>query len=479
MIIAGEQTQTHIASLKRIFVRGPRWPAVLFVSAYVMTAFAYSVVTGPFRAPDEFNHFFRSFAVAQGHWVAIPGEGESLGDLLPESLWDVVLLAGGDPNPTNNRIDRPGLLEAYRRPLRPERVSFREHANTAVYAPAAYLPSAAAVAIGVRAECRPLLLFYIARWANVLICATVVAVAVCYMSFARWAALLIACMPMTLSQLGSVTADAMLFAVSFGWVALLVSLAFDSTGKLPNPALWTLLGLALLLSQMRPPYPLLLLLVFILSPRRFSGRMSAVGWLAAIVAAVVVPCGLWNLQAARVSVPLLIPEVQTDPMGQLRGVTERPTEFLDRVKTDLIRRAPRYWREAVGQLGWLNLSLPGWVHVGFLILLPASCFLLPRPHYPPRWWQRGLFVVTFATGILAIALLIYVSFNSVGAERINGIQGRYYLPFLLVLSVGTSYAWISGGRLNKVLKCACAAFIVSANVSALLVISRAAGYLGG
>lgn len=453
--------------------------AFVFVTAYVMTAFAYSVVAGPFRGPDEFNHFFRSFAVAQGDWFPVRGDdGNTLGSVLPDSLWDVVLLAGGNPNPQNNRVEWLGMKEAFARPLVSERVSFREHANTAVYAPGSYLSSAAAIAIAARAQCPPLLLFYIARWANVLICATVVAIAVCYMRFARWPALLIACMPMTLSQLGTVTADAMLFAVSFGWVALLVSLAFDSTGKFPKSALWTLLGLALLLSQMRPPYPLLLLLVVVLAPARFNGLRPAAVWFALIVAAVILPCAIWNLQALRLSVPLSIPEVQTEPMAQLRYVTEHPIEFVGRVKTNLVRSAPRYWREAVGHLGWLNLPLPTWAYAGFLVLLPAGCFLPPSPRSTPRWWHRGLFAVTFAAGIFAIALLIYMSFNNVGAKKIIGIQGRYYLPFLLVLAVALSNAWIVDGKLTKALQGACAAFVVAANVSALLAISRAAGYFG-
>src|SRR5205085_3520996 len=137
----------------------------------------------------------------------------------------------------------------------------------------------------------------LARAANVLAASLLVALAVSRAPYARWPAMLVALIPMSVSQTALITADAFTFSVSFLWIALIIDWAISGAGPL-RPKSWALLlAVAIFLAQLRPPYPLLVALPLIVSPSRIGlGRANAVVY-ASIVLAAAIPVLVWNIWA--------------------------------------------------------------------------------------------------------------------------------------------------------------------------------------
>jgi uncharacterized membrane protein len=398
--------------------------------------------------------------------------GDQLGDSLPQSLLDVLREAGGSPNPTSNIIDWNGMQAASRIELEPERRTFVSFSNTALYAPGAYLPAVAGILAGRAFHAKPLTLLYCARWFNVLICAASVAFSISRMRYARWPTLLIASFPMVVSQVSTVTGDAMLFATVFAWIAAVTSLAFDRDYTITASEVLLLVVVALLLSQMRPPYPILVFLVLIVAPSVAGGWRRWATLMVAVIAATAIPLIVWSIITARLFVPHN-PEAVANPQVQFTWVVTHPWTFLQMVAKNKLAYATLYWRQAIGWLEWLNVPLPRWLSNTYRVLIPLSCCVASRTGRLFTPWQSLCGVAVCLLGIFATDLLVYMAWNGVADAQIQGIQGRYYIPFLLVLSVAMSNRLLPRQSVRLPVIAACLGFAIAANATALLALARA------
>jgi uncharacterized membrane protein len=89
----------------------------------------------------------------------------------------------------------------------------------------------------------------------------------------------------------------------------------------------------------------------------------------------------------------------------------------------------------IGSLGWQDVNLPGWYDRAACVMLAAALLVFLAG---VRWRDRAVLLVPAA--ILAacglVALVEYLTWSNVGAPRIEGLQGRYFLaPALLVAAL--------------------------------------------
>ena len=86
-------------------------------------------------------------------------------------------------------------------------------------------------------------------------------------------------------------------------------------------------------------------------------------------------------------------------------------------------------------LGWMNMILPQYIMVVMLMLLFMSAIPVEEETGKISWKVRAYL---FAAAILGIGFAVggmLIGWTSHGAEFINGVQGRYFLPFTLLLGI--------------------------------------------
>jgi uncharacterized membrane protein len=89
----------------------------------------------------------------------------------------------------------------------------------------------------------------------------------------------------------------------------------------------------------------------------------------------------------------------------------------------------------IGSLGWQDVNLPGWYdRVACLVMVVALLLFLAGV----QWADRAVLLVPAA--ILAacglVVLVEYLTWSGVGAPRVEGLQGRYFLaPALLIAAL--------------------------------------------
>ena len=290
--------------------------ALWFALAFVALAVGYSCATGPFRAADESAHFFRAYGISEGQFIPRREGADLLGSYLPANIPRFAHVLGAFPQQPVVALAPGQLAAANRLELKRTHRSFVAYPGAAMHSPVVYLPAAFGIGLGRTLHFRPLGLFYLARWSNALLVAASLGWGISRVW--RRAPLLagIALFPMTLAQVGTVTADAVTFAVTFCWLAEVLALRME-TGSAPQPW-WRRALFALLLSQLRFPYPLLGLLIFGV---RGSARSRAV-----FLFLLFAPCLLWLAIIQNLQVQTR-PLVHVDPAGQLAYVLGHPSRF--------------------------------------------------------------------------------------------------------------------------------------------------------
>lgn len=460
--------QIPAGRLARIFA--PRFATGWLFLLYVTLGAGYLLVTPPFRTPDERNHFFRSYEICEGRFLPIRIDQDLAGDYLPTSLSRLAELVGVH---SEMRADPAQLARARASPLAPNERQLTEF-SSAPYAPLAYVPSAAAIAAARFCGAGPLALTYAARWANLLVAGALIAFAVATAGAARVTALLVSLFPMTISQVASASADAVSYGVAFVWISVVLATARPRREILTRGRIVLLIVLALALSQLRPPYPLLCALVFLIRPARLGKTAMAFVFYATVLVATAVPAIAWNTKAANLYVTP-DPAQRIDPRAQLAAMTERPRVFW-RVMTKSVRfGAVEYARELVGKLGWLNVPLPAWIHYGFAISCITGLFLGPLASSAIAWWQRAVLAVAIVGGINGIMMMLYLTFNPVGAPGIAGVQGRYFTAIAFIAAFAFAKPLNRLAAYRVALTAAIVAFAVAANAAAIWTLARAAG----
>jgi|GEM_PF-3479010 len=432
-------------------------------AAYSALAFTYSVITPPLRAPDERNHFLRAYEISEFHFCAHRLADGFVGDDLPASLAQFSDAVG---NHTNNRMTAEQLAAARAVQLQPDRRVPIEFSNSALYAPGVYLPAAIAIACGRLLGLSPFVLLFGARTANLLVASALITLAISHARYARWPVTLTALLPMAVSQMALVTTDAMTFAVIFAWTALVANIAIGRQKRLARTERLLLVGGALLLSQLRPPYPMVVLLIFAVPIQRFGTRKMGAAFCAIALLVTAVPAIAWNLSAR----PLFVPEPHMSTVSaQIDLLREHPMHFIGAVKEDLAKRGAEHWSQAVGRFGWLNVWLPAWVPVGYALALFASSFIGVRDAILPQWWQRGLFAAIAVGTLLGVQLILYISYD------LGWIQGRYFIPTILLVAFACANAMLARQRAGMMVRMACLLFAIAAHIASLFALAHARG----
>lgn len=426
--------RTLQSAFKKIAMRRfPLSPDRFFLVVGLLFGIALVFVTPPFQVPDEPAHFYRAWSVSEGLLV-VPGGQSWAGAELPASiLYLAGTLMGDIPTHPERKVDPHAILDALEVPLEPDRRTFVAFPNTAMYTFVPYIPQGLTLAAGRALGLTPLVSFYAARLANLLAAVLLIAFAIRQAPAFRWLFALVALTPMAAYQRSSVSADGLTIAAGFVLGALVAKLAWGEEGEDRRRDLALAVVAALILCACKPAYVLLGVALFAIPPSRLPGGRRATALLFyAAHAILLVLVFQASMAHADVSEHLLRHGIGVDPKAQIRDALAEPIRFAGIVAKDyLVHNGDRYLSQLVGQLGWLDTKLP----LAFLIvyLMGIAAFgLADGGTLQVEVWQRGILFLAIGGTLGLVAASQYALWTPYGADYIEGLQGRYYLPVVPV-----------------------------------------------
>jgi uncharacterized membrane protein len=389
----------------------------------LLAGLGYAIVTPPDRVPDEFSHFFRAVAMAEGDFFPPVGY-VSPGHHFPAGFWMFGHHLGKED--TSAKYTLAEIRAAYAEPLNRETTAGIEF--PAWYSPAPYVAQAAVAFVGIQAGWRPFWIFYLGRIANLLVCLAIIFAAM--LAIPRRAAIAgaVLLLPMTLSELAAWSADGMTISVAILMTCLIIR-NLEADGVVATRELIALAAVAFMLGLCKPAYFLLVLPVLAISTSRFGNMRRRI--LATFAITLAITFGtLLSAASARAGQYNPRAHLPVDPKQQLRCVLDDPLRFAGVVIDDMRHNGRFYLDETIGRLGIMNIKLPTTLIVAdwlLLLWLGLTCGVRWKPSA-----RLAAIAASIAT-IVGISLAQYLIWSIICGDTIEGIQGRYFLPVLPML----------------------------------------------
>ena len=412
-----------------------------FSLTFLLVGLGYVVLTPPFDAPDETNHYLKSWSISEGHLLLAPSHDHRLGDTLPEALGILCQYFRPDGHAPSHPIEWQDIRTMLELPLDQEDRVFTDFANTGMYAPFVYLPGAGVIRVMRWLDMPPLFSLYAVRLLHLLTWLWVLSAIGRMAGERRWLFLYAGLLPGILVFQSSANPDALTHAAIWWILANVLLRNPDSRSSLPG-------GLVLVLASIQK---LIFVPLGLLFGRTGSWKAASSWTVLALVGALA-----WGNWAAMTFIPYdqyhreyrdgqtLNPGV--DPSAQRVFVLRHPLKFLNTAGTGLARSAPATIAHLVGKYGWDKHYLPGWVMglvwIGFLLIMMGT----PNPLMLS---ERTVLLLMSSAIALLFCLTNYLLWDSVGQKLMDNFQGRYFIGLLPLVVLAVSGKYILPIHLHK------------------------------
>lgn len=434
-----------------------RKPEYIYSIIALIAGLIFVFAIPPGWNPDEPQHYWRVQQITDGRIVSKVLEKhdnvQAIGGSVNTNAANFILSFGG-----YRGIDNPALRlpfpatdssDAFVTQTDSSQKISLSFAGSAVYSPIVYIPQIIGVGAARIAHTSLYSGFILAKILGLLTVIITLFVSIRLIPRAKWLLLAIGLLPSTLVQATAFGGDSMTISICILFISYSLYLAFKNAPLIKKQYL-LLFVLVLFLGLIKPSYyPLVLMLLSIPLVNKYErtlkkGAILLTGTLVALIPAVVWLAVTSFIQSNS------NPEVNVALQKEL--ILHNPISFVGTVLTTyLTNEQIKLYQTLIGNFIWDTAPLPiPFMSLG-LIALTISFFIKDSREIDLSNYQRKTIVllkclalVVVLLTLLLISTALYLYFTKTGAHTIAGIQGRYFIPFLVLLGV------IFGGvHLNK------------------------------
>ncbi|MFL6797554.1 MAG: DUF2142 domain-containing protein [Xanthobacteraceae bacterium] len=436
-----------------VWTRGQRLARTSPVAVFLLLSALFGALTVaatlPLRGPDEPAHFLRAYGILTGEIIPTTTDASGRkGVWLPAELYRQMycysVALTGRYRPAGTEWTFPQVLEEYVR-LRAGVATgsaapvFVPYDGSEGYSPAAYLAMLPGLALARLLDLDFVATIYLMRGTSLLLLTGVVACAIAIVPALGWAWLLIAMLPSALFSRAMLSAD----ASSLAYAMMVAALSLRGAYRLPSGSAWMRSVWMTLCVLGKPPQ-----IVFVLAEAlsRPVGQWLRYWRCVAVVVAPALVLGiLWPaLGSADAGAWRIVNGISNAadhfrPLWKLGFWLEHPLHFPTLLLGNL-DSVGEYWRQLIGVLGWLDLRLQEWVYPALSLTLAFGlCAALQVDRSTRRRLAlvSGLIVLGYCGAVFMIFYLVWTPLDGV---RIEGVQGRYFVPALPFTAIMLSAA---------------------------------------
>ena len=420
----------------------------LFVCTVLILGLAYVFVIPMYRGHDEHAHFFKAYEISTGVFNT-PIINEHSINTIPSAFFDVL-------HEDYNTEERYINATYYDDVIRSAGVEVDEE-NTitvggeymAVYSPLPYIPQALTIRIMSLFTDNLLIIFYMTRIVNLLVSVFLLYLAIKIIPFGKNIIFFIAIIPTTLSQIASVSPDALTITSSILFVAYLLKLIFGKD-KITIKNIITLAVIGTVLGLCKIVYVPLALLTLLIPKEKYNKKRDRVLMCVLAVALPIIANLAWlGVASTHLS---LIDNNKSD--AQKLNILSNPIEYLRICFYTLYHDFDLYLMQLFGGfMEHIEMVHVGWINVIAYIIIFIIIVLFDKD-IKDKLDKKMKITISIVLFIICglIYTSIYMQWSTLKNYYINGVQGRYFvellLPFMLVL--GQNKLVKESGKINLV-----------------------------
>lgn len=441
----------------------------LYLAALLCSGLIFSVLLTPFSVPDEDYHFAASYSWSN----LLMGYGYQDEDPLVMRACDAEFYQN-----KSVRVDRAAfitLIDGLGQPFSEDNglvlaTTNRTH-ELSSNLPQEKLPSAIGITLARLLGLSPTYLFLVGRLCNAVLFSLLFYLAFKIAPFGKNAFVCVSLLPMSLHLGASYSYDSFVIPMGALLIALFLRAIYSDEG-ISKIEIGQLLIATVLLAPCKLIYSAIVLLAILIPVERFRSRKVWLAFACTCLLAAVFSIGLTklgSLMAAPQNVALQSGSL--DQRGEETGsfysasdVIQHPVDTFTILLKTFDSYLFDYLRQMIGcSLGWLQSELiaPGIYAIIYFILLIISgqADLHDRLKQPAR--IRLLEFLIFVVVCLSVMFVMLFSWTFNTESLISGVQGRYFLPVLVLLLLSTRLPCLYFDKVLSVYLFVCILFINS------------------
>lgn len=422
---------------------------VAFMTIGLLFGIIFAFSTPLLWGVDETTHFARVYQLTDGQLRAsYLGDQqqsyakEGYGGHVPANLLQLIVLVNDNlRNPGFNSVGvgwvktRAVYNHIAGQSFSNQKVPY-SFTNTAAYAPTAYLPSVLAVTTARLLHFSIANTIHLARLATLLFYLLSVGWALYILRGLRAQLLIFAVglMPATLYQASIVSADGVINSLALLFSALFIKavIAKKALGTIETSSLLIIL---IVLPTTKPTYIILDVLgLLIPSAYLAGGRYKSICKFLAIGCGVLGFVG-WTYLTRNVAATIGLMGPSPWQLNfshlQLYFMLGHPLSFIVVVLRSLLLQDNTYFMQLFGWFSFSNLQVPAISVISSIIALGLSVLITDKDsHFERR--KLLLTAVILLAAIVSVFATLYITFTPVAYPVVRGVQGRYFIPFLVL-----------------------------------------------
>ncbi len=376
----------------------------------------YSLAIPIGRAPDEESHFFRIYELSKGHFISDTDEYGSIGSIEASNI--EIVRDFKENNVTYAEIFEN--LSIY--PDESNQTFIKTSAYS--YSIISYLPHVIGIKLGQTFNLPLLVTAYIAKLFNCITCILLLYLSIKFIPFLKECIFLIAFLPITMQSMTSLSADGFIIATSISLISFVLYSIYTMNTTFTKKHYTFLLFLCLVLSLSKIIYALICLFIFAIPKARFRNQKTKLITIFSIGGICLFTFIFWLV---------ISPTATLIDTYNRNLVFNNPLHYGAIFIYSLSYNFLLYLAGTFGGwLEWFNISL-SWLYLFPSIIIFA--FLCKQAHdtfYVDKT-VRYLSIFIFITIFMSTFIAMFTSWTKPGANIIDGVQGRYFLPILLFI----------------------------------------------
>ncbi|HBM15194.1 MAG TPA: hypothetical protein DD381_02445 [Lentisphaeria bacterium] len=383
----------------------------------------YLLVLPPLMAPDELVHFYRPYQISELNFDQSKGIPKSLIDFSNQYFLKMAFQP-------EKKTSFQELLSSFNQKLNPADKVVSKKEIPSLILP--YIPQAIGILLGKAFDAPPILLLYLGRIFNLLTCSIILYFAVKAFPFNKLIMLLLCLMPVTIQQISSLSYDGLTISLSILWLSLIFKFIFEVDSIIHKKEMIWLLFIVILLSFCKTGYAFISALILLIHWKKFSSKSHK--WMFACFIIIVS------------ILPLIFPSFYKFFYNPLGMMVSNKLSFSQSYNLDFIISNPfsymmRYIRTSyllyfyLEKLGWVDTNLSQlYIRSYLALLIIITIFASNVYNYSISFFQRFFCIALYVTITFFQMLMMHIlSPPAPFLLTINGWQGRYFIPIMLLL----------------------------------------------
>jgi uncharacterized membrane protein len=396
----------------------------IFFPVVMIIGLTYMVTTPIFRGQDETLHFYRAYEISLGHVTSDFSDGVG-GRLMPASLEKITL-------PNVSDIKYSDTAAALAQPLNEDNVRFLNFPNSALYCPVPYYPQAFGIWLARVCGLGPAYMAYFGRFFNLLTWALLMVLALQILYFGKRIVFLLSLMPMTMYTVSTLSPDAITNALSFLFISYVLYLTFGKEQRISRVQISFLMLLSVGISLCKIVYAPMCLICFMIPFHKLGGKRRYFKTMFGVVALSLVLNLGWLAIATKFLVDNVMPGVNA--AMQISNIILHPFNFLEIIWHTIFKFSNFYVQSFFGaSLGWFDTPVYTWITLVYMMVL--GFLVVCDNKFGVKFGKRRKLLMLGVVVIISLLIFtsLYVQWGRVSAPFVDGIQGRYFMPIILLM----------------------------------------------